>query len=125
MRMPKIIVTVPALGAAPASARRGARLGKGSTGNRHDLLAIQKQVQKVLPKCMAATVTLQMGGSSGSGVLVSKEGLVLTASHVSGKPGRAVKIILADGRELKGKALGMNGKTDSGLVRYDPLKTYR
>ena len=86
-----------------------------------DLIAIQKQVQKVLPKCMAATVTLQMGGSSGSGVVVSKEGLVLTAGHVSGKPGRAVKIILADGRELKGKALGQNGETDSGLVQItDP-----
>jgi len=88
-----------------------------------DLLAIQKQVQQVLPKCMAATVTLQMGGSSGSGVVVSKEGLVLTAGHVSGKPGREVKIILADGRELKGKALGMNGDTDSGLVQItDPPK---
>ena len=86
-----------------------------------DLIAIQKQVQKILPKCMAATVTLQMGGSSGSGVVVNKEGLVLTAGHVSGKPGRSVKIILADGRELKGKALGMNGDTDSGLVQItDP-----
>lgn len=86
-----------------------------------DLIAIQKQIQKILPKCMAATVTLQMGGSSGSGVVVNKEGLVLTAGHVSGKPGRSVKIILADGRELKGKALGMNGDTDSGLVQItDP-----
>ena len=86
-----------------------------------DLIAIQKQVQKILPKCMAATVTLQMGGSSGSGVVVNKEGLVLTAGHVSGKPGRSIKIILADGRELKGKALGMNGDTDSGLVQItDP-----
>ena len=86
-----------------------------------DLIAIQKQVQKILPKCMAATVTLQMGGSSGSGVVVNKEGLVLTAGHVSGTPGRSVKIILADGRELKGKALGMNGDTDSGLVQItDP-----
>ena len=47
---------------------------------------------------------LQMGGSSGSGVVVSKEGLVLTAGHVSGKPAGS-EIILADGRELKGKAL--------------------
>ena len=39
---------------------------KEAPENVADLLAIQKQVQKVLPKCMAATVTLQMGGSSGS-----------------------------------------------------------
>ncbi|MDP7011796.1 MAG: trypsin-like peptidase domain-containing protein [Verrucomicrobiota bacterium] len=86
-----------------------------------DLQAIQKQVQKVLPKCMAATVTLQMGGSSGSGVVVNKNGLVLTAGHVSGRPGRAVTVILNDGRKLKGKALGMHKGSDSGMVRIaDP-----
>ena len=73
---------------------------KEAPENTADLLAIQKQVQKVLPKAMAATVTLQMGGSSGSGVVVNKEGLVLTAGHVSGRPGRAVTIILNDGRRL-------------------------
>ena len=124
MRMLKIIVTITALLALlqPLHAVVPA-WEKEAPETVADLLAIQKQVQKVLPKCMAATVTLQMGGSSGSGVLVSKKGLVLTAGHVSGKPGRAVKIILADGRELKGKALGMNGKTDSGLVQItDPPK---
>ena len=124
MRMPKIIFTIAALLALlqPLHAVVPA-WEKEAPETVADLLAIQKQVQKVLPKCMAATVTLQMGGSSGSGVVVNKEGLVLTAGHVSGKPGRAVKIILADGRELKGKALGMNGKTDSGLVQItDPPK---
>ncbi len=82
-----------------------------------DLLAIQKQVQSVLKKCMAATVTLQMGGSSGSGVVVNKDGLVLTAGHVSGTPGRSVTVILNDGRRLKGKALGMHKGSDSGMVR--------
>ncbi len=88
-----------------------------------DLIAIQKQVQTVLKKCMDATVTLQMGGSSGSGVIVDKDGLVLTAGHVSGRPGRAVTVILADGRRLKGKALGMHKGSDSGMVRItDPPK---
>ena len=86
-----------------------------------DLLAIQKQVQSVLKKCMAATVTLQMGFSSGSGVIVNKDGLVLTAGHVSGRPGRAVTVVLADGRRLKGKALGAHKGSDSGMVRItDP-----
>ena len=94
---------------------------KEAPENTADLLAIQKQVQKVLPKAMAATVTLQMGGSSGSGVVVNKEGLVLTAGHVSGRPGRAVTIILNDGRRLKGKALGKVDKDDSGMVQItDP-----
>ncbi len=89
---------------------------KEAPENVADLLAIQKQVQSVLKKCMAATVTLQMGGSSGSGVIVDKDGLVLTAGHVSGRPGLSVTVVLADGRELKGKALGRGG-SDSGMVR--------
>ena len=90
---------------------------KEAPENVADLLAIQKQVQSVLKKCMAATVTLQMGGSSGSGVVVNKDGLVLTAGHVSGTPGRSVTVILNDGRRLKGKALGMHKGSDSGMVR--------
>ena len=76
MRMPKIIVTITALLALlqPLHAVVPA-WEKEAPETVADLLAIQKQVQKVLPKCMAATVTLQMGGSSGSGVLVSKKGL--------------------------------------------------
>ena len=63
-----------------------------------DLVAIQEKVQTMLKDAMAATVTLQMGGSSGSGVIISDDGLILTAGHVSGTPGRKVTVILADGR---------------------------
>ena len=40
-----------------------------------DLLAIQEKVQTMLDDAMAATVTLQMRGSSGSGVIISDDGL--------------------------------------------------
>lgn len=124
MKMPKHIYTLAALVALaqPLVAAMPA-WEKEAPETVADLLAIQKQVQKVLPECMAATVTLQMGGSSGSGVIVNKEGLVLTAGHVSGKPGRAVTVVLADGRRLKGKALGMHKGDDSGMVQIsDPPK---
>jgi len=81
-----------------------------------DLLAIQEKVQTMLKDAMAATVTLQMGGSSGSGVIISDDGLVLTAGHVSGTLGRKVTVILADGRKFEGKALGKN-KADAGMVQ--------
>jgi serine protease Do len=50
-------------------------------------------------------------------VIINKEGYVLTAGHVSGKPGSDATIVLADGRKLKGKTLGRNGSIDSGLVQ--------
>lgn len=82
-----------------------------------DLLAIQKQVLKIREKVRAATVSVKMGRGAGSGVIVNKEGLVLTAGHVSGKPGRKFKIILPDGREFDGVALGNSPKTDSGMIQ--------
>jgi serine protease Do len=82
-----------------------------------DLKAIEKQVKHVLEKVLPATVCVQVGGSSGSGVIVSEDGLILTAAHVSGQPGKAVKVIMPDGKELKGKSLGGNEGIDSGMMK--------
>jgi serine protease Do len=82
-----------------------------------DLLEIQKHVQALVKKLQPATVGLKIGAAQGSGVIISKEGHVLTAGHVSGTPGREAIIVLADGRKLKGKTLGRNGTIDSGLVQ--------
>jgi serine protease Do len=82
------------------------------------LKAIQKQVKIVLKKVMPATVSVRVAGAHGSGVIVDKEGHVLTAGHVAGeKPGKAVTIIMHDGRKLKGKTLGYNRDMDSGMIQ--------
>ncbi len=85
--------------------------------NLQDLRAIQNQVKKVLEKVVPCTVGLRVGGASGSGVIVSADGYVLTAGHVSGEPGRTVTVILPDGRFVKGKTLGVNKGIDSGLIK--------
>lgn len=86
-----------------------------------DLRAIEKQVEKIVEKVTPCTVCVQFPGSSGSGVIVSKDGYVLTAGHVSGQPGRDVTLVLHDGRKVKGKTLGRNQGIDSGMVKIiDP-----
>jgi serine protease Do len=82
-----------------------------------DLKEIQKQTQAVLEKAIPCTVGLRIGGASGSGVIINKEGIVLTAGHVSGEPGQKVDIILADGKIIKGKTLGCNRGIDSGMIQ--------
>jgi serine protease Do len=82
-----------------------------------ELKEMQEHVRKVLDKVIPCTVGLQIGGASGSGVIIDKEGHVLTAGHVSGKPDRDCTIILHDGKRLKGKTLGGNFGVDSGLVK--------
>jgi serine protease Do len=62
-------------------------------------------------------VGVRIGGSSGSGVIINKEGYVLTAGHVSGKADRDVTLILHNGKTVKGKTLGSNAGIDSGLIK--------
>ena len=52
--------------------------------SKEDLLFIQAKLQDTLKKAKQAVVAVQSGGGAGSGVIVSKDGLVLTAGHVSG-----------------------------------------
>ena len=56
-------------------------------------------------------------GTSGSGVIVSEDGLVLTAGHVSGEPGKKIRILLHDGTKVDGITLGYGPKIDSGLAK--------
>jgi S1-C subfamily serine protease len=86
--------------------------------NVDDLRALEKQVQAVIAKVQPATVGVMVGFAQGSGVII-KDGYVLTAGHVSGKPGRPVIIRLPDGRKLKGKTLGRNDGIDSGLMKIE------
>lgn len=82
-----------------------------------DLKVIEKHVKGLLEKVVPATVCIQFGDSSGSGVIVSEDGVILTAGHVSGKPGQTCEIVMPDGKKLKGKTLGKNDTIDSGMVR--------
>jgi serine protease Do len=82
-----------------------------------DLRVIQEQVKKVVAKALPCTVGIRIGSAAGSGVLVSKDGHVMTAGHISGEPDRTVTVILADGRRVKGKTLGSNQGIDSGLIQ--------
>jgi serine protease Do len=53
----------------------------------------------------------------GSGVIVSEDGLVLTAGHVVPAPGKEMRVHFADGKTVKAKALGANKDVDAGMVQ--------
>src|SRR5690554_4800901 len=46
-----------------------------------DLRSMERQIQQVTKDAMKATVGLVIGPAQGSGVIVSEDGLVLTAGH--------------------------------------------
>jgi serine protease Do len=90
-----------------------------------DLLDVQKAVKSVLPVVRSALVALETRDGAASGVIVTPDGVILTAAHVTSepgtkaKPGLRLKIILNDGRETMGTALGMDTATDAAMVQID------
>ena len=83
-----------------------------------DLAAFNPVLTGVADQCRAATVGIVIpGGSMGSGVIISEDGLILTAAHVLPEAGGEVVIVLADGRQVAGKALGVNRGVDSGMAQ--------
>jgi serine protease Do len=87
-----------------------------------DLAALESKVATVAARAMPATVALVTGSStanpngSGSGVVVSSDGLVLTAAHVI--QGTAdVRVVFPNGRETGGQVLGANYSKDIAMVR--------
>lgn len=85
--------------------------------NAEDLAKVEELVAKVVERCKPATVCVQSGGGSGSGVIISEDGYVLTAGHVAVEPGRPVTFIFPDGKKVRGKSLGINVGIDAGLMK--------
>jgi S1-C subfamily serine protease len=85
--------------------------------------AMEARIKAVAAKVQPAVVGLEIAGSAGSGVIVSADGLVMTAGHVVGKPGQKVKFFFADGKTANGTTLGNYSTPDAGLARIsDPGK---
>lgn len=82
---------------------------------------LQDRVGKLYNPLVEATVAIFADGvnGAGSGVIISADGLVMTAAHVLGKPGTRLHFLLADGSVATGVALGVDHNTDSGLAHLD------
>jgi S1-C subfamily serine protease len=81
-----------------------------------DFAQLQAKIDSILPRIRPAVVSIECGGGSGSGVIVSADGLVLTAAHVIDK-GNELTILYPDGRRFKGKALGSFGPADAAMAQ--------
>ena len=97
---------------------------KKAPDSRKDLEAIQKVLITALPKARAATVCIEISEGSGSGVIVSADGLILTAAHVATGVKKKVTVILEDGTKLKAETLGVVADTDAAMIQITEKGTY-
>ncbi|MCX6877983.1 MAG: trypsin-like peptidase domain-containing protein [Verrucomicrobia bacterium] len=111
-----LLTTLLAWSASAASARPYVN-DKKAPENRKDLETIQTALTQVLATARNATVCIELGQGSGSGVLVSEDGIVLTASHVSGGVGKDLTVVLEDGRKFKAVSLGVVADADAAMVK--------
>jgi serine protease Do len=82
-----------------------------------ELHGIEDHVKALVKKVSPATVAVEVGGATGSGVIISSNGLVLTAAHVAGSPDRPVVFTFPDGKRVRGKTVGAEKDSDAGLMK--------
>jgi serine protease Do len=101
------------VGGAPCAAREPGR-------TLADLTRLQSKVEAVAAKVTPATVALLSGEteSSGSGVVTSADGLILTAAHVV-QGSKELMVVFPNGKQVRGKVLGANYSKDLAMVRIE------
>src|SRR5438552_3074458 len=111
-----LLLSVPAIAAAQDE-KLPEVFQKETPQTLEELRAIQDHTAKLVDKIMPMVVSVRVGPAFGSGVIVTKDGYVLTAGHVSGQPDRDVTIYFHNGKTAQGKTLGGNHGIDSGLIK--------
>lgn len=123
---PNSVLSVPGPPAVPTPAADQRHewpraLSKAAPTSIADLKSIEQRVKTLVEQVSPAVVAVSVGYGSGSGVVISADGLVLTAGHVCGRPDRPVRFTFPDGKVARGRTLGLDSDTDCGLMRItDP-----
>jgi serine protease Do len=92
--------------------------GREPSRNVADLARLEAKVEAVAAKVTPATVALlsDRTGSSGSGVVTTADGLVLTAAHVV-QGSKELLVVFPNGKQVTGKVLGANYSRDIAMVQ--------
>ena len=90
---------------------------KTAPENINDLIEIQDRLRSLLPEAKAALVSIEAVDGAGSGVIVSEDGLVLTAAHVTGSTGKKMKVRLSNGKRASAVTLGGSEISDGAMLQ--------
>ena len=75
--------------------------------------------KKVNPSVVSVISTTSEGTGSGSGVIMSKDGYIITNNHVV-DGAQSVSVQLSDGTSLDAEILGTDEQTDLAVIKVTP-----
>ncbi len=104
----------------PAAARRAdlpSAFAAAVPASVAELRSIERHIKSLAARLSPSVVAVGVGSGNGSGVVISADGLVLSAGHVCGRPGRSVRFTFPDGKTARGKTLGVDDERDTGLMK--------
>lgn len=85
------------------------------------LRAMQDHVREISDRVKESTVNINVGMGQGTGVLVSSDGIILTAAHVIDRPLQVALITFSDGSQAHARTLGVEAGKDSGMLKIFEL----
>jgi len=81
-------------------------------------LSLQQIYEQAIDSVVSITCTLENGGSSGTGVVLSKNGYIVTNCHVV-EGATAIEALFTDGRELSAWIIGADAVSDLAVLWVD------
>ena len=81
-------------------------------------MSLQDIYEKCIPSTVSILCTLSRGSSTGSGVVLSSDGYVITNYHVV-EGATAVSVLFTDGRELQARMVGGDKLSDLAVLQVD------
>ncbi len=112
-----LIAASPSISAAAPSSAPSAKVE-----SLQDLKKLEKAINQVVESTLPATVSLgsTQVGAAGSGVVITPDGLILTAAHVIANSSEMI-VIFPNGKQANAKVLGANFTRDSAMIQItDP-----
>jgi len=100
------------------------RTNASSTNNTTSGTAIEGVASKVLPSVVQLNVTGQNEAGSGSGIILTSDGTILTNNHVAAVAGNggSISVSFNDGTTAKAKIVGTDPVTDLAVVKAEGVK---
>lgn len=124
-----LIGGVAAVALALCSGVTGALVATGLNGEKPFTIPISTDAAPVVDRStlsgvaaetLLSVVSISTGSGEGSGVVLSKDGYIVTNNHVvESARGGTVTVTLSDGKKVKGKVIGTDPRTDLAVVKAE------